>query len=75
MLNTIKRESIGATKTYDGAKAIRIAYFVTMLACSKENSVEGSVIISYLNKVIATTEELRVRFQFGKAEVVFWEIR
>lgn len=49
------------TKTYDGAKAIGIAYFVEILAWSEGNQFEGSVIISFLNEVVATTEELRVR--------------
>ncbi len=63
----------GPTKTYDGAKSICIAYFVEILAWSEGNQFEGSVIISFLNEVVATTEELRVRFQYEKAEVAFWE--
>jgi len=37
--------------------------------------VESDMIISYLNEVVATTQELHVRFQWGKCDVVFWDNR
>lgn len=36
---------------------------------------ESDHIISYLNEVIATTNELHVRFQWGKNDVAFWDNR
>jgi taurine dioxygenase len=37
--------------------------------------VESDMIISYLNEVVATTQELHVRFQWGKDDVAFWDNR
>lgn len=37
--------------------------------------VESDVIISYLNEVVATTQEFHVRFQWGKDDVAFWDNR
>ncbi len=36
---------------------------------------ESDVIISYLNEVVTTTQELHVRFQWGKDDVAFWDNR
>lgn len=36
---------------------------------------ESDAIISYLNEVIATTQELHARFQWGKNDVAFWDNR
>ncbi|TKA61812.1 hypothetical protein B0A49_12275 [Cryomyces minteri] len=36
---------------------------------------EGDAIIGYLNEIIATTQELHVRFQWGKNDVAFWDNR
>lgn len=33
------------------------------------------MIISYLNKVVSTTQELHVRFQWNKDDVAFWDNR
>ncbi|ESZ92611.1 alpha-ketoglutarate-dependent taurine dioxygenase [Sclerotinia borealis F-4128] len=37
--------------------------------------VESEVILAYLNEVVATTQELHVRFQWGKDDVAFWDNR
>ncbi|KAM0188938.1 hypothetical protein ACHAPC_003384 [Botrytis cinerea] len=37
--------------------------------------VESDVILAYLNEVVATTQELHVRFQWGKDDVAFWDNR
>jgi taurine dioxygenase len=37
--------------------------------------VESDMIISYLNEVVATTQEMHVRFQWGKDDVAFWDNR
>ncbi|KAJ9627940.1 hypothetical protein H2203_003159 [Taxawa tesnikishii (nom. ined.)] len=37
--------------------------------------IESDHIISYLNEVISTTNELHVRFQWGKNDVAFWDNR
>ncbi|KAG4433565.1 hypothetical protein IFR05_010961 [Cadophora sp. M221] len=37
--------------------------------------VESDVIIGYLNEVVATTQELHVRFQWGEDDVAFWDNR
>lgn len=37
--------------------------------------VESDMIISYLNEVVATTQELHVRFQWNKDDVAFWDNR
>lgn len=37
--------------------------------------VESDVIISYLNEVVATTQEFHVCFQWGKDDVAFWDNR
>jgi alpha-ketoglutarate-dependent taurine dioxygenase len=37
--------------------------------------VESDVIISYLNEVVTTTQEMHVRFQWGKDDVAFWDNR
>lgn len=37
--------------------------------------VESDMIISYLNEVVATTQELHVRFQWGDDDVAFWDNR
>lgn len=37
--------------------------------------VESDMIISYLNELIATTQEIHVRFQWGKDDVAFWDNR
>ena len=37
--------------------------------------VESDMIIEYLNEVISTTQELHVRFQWGKDDVAFWDNR
>ena len=36
---------------------------------------ESDAIIGYLNEVIATTQELHVRFQWNKNDVAFWDNR
>jgi taurine dioxygenase len=36
---------------------------------------ESDIIISYLNEVVATTQELHVRFKWGKDDVAFWDNR
>ncbi|KAK5017130.1 hypothetical protein BJ546DRAFT_843732 [Cryomyces antarcticus] len=36
---------------------------------------ESDAIIGYLNEIIATTQELHVRFQWGKNDVAFWDNR
>ena len=36
---------------------------------------ESNAIISYLNEVIATTQEIHVRFQWGKDDVAVWDNR
>ncbi|OJD16194.1 hypothetical protein AJ78_03626 [Emergomyces pasteurianus Ep9510] len=36
---------------------------------------ESDAIISYLNDVVATTQELHARFQWGKNDVAFWDNR
>jgi sulfonate dioxygenase len=36
---------------------------------------ESDHIIAYLNEVIATTQEMHVRFQWGKNDVAFWDNR
>ena len=36
---------------------------------------ESNAIIGYLNEVIATTQEIHVRFQWGKNDVAFWDNR
>ena len=36
---------------------------------------EGDAIIRYLNEVVATTQELHVRFQWQKNDVAFWDNR
>lgn len=36
---------------------------------------ESDTIISYLNNVVATTQEFHVRFQWGKDDVAFWDNR
>ena len=36
---------------------------------------ESDAIIRFLNEVIATTQELHVRFQWGKNDVAFWDNR
>lgn len=36
---------------------------------------ESDVILSYLNEVVATTQELHVRFQWGEGDVAFWDNR
>ncbi|CAL3971473.1 unnamed protein product [Diplocarpon coronariae] len=35
--------------------------------------VESDVIMGYLNEVVATTQELHVRLQWGKDDVAFWD--
>ena len=37
--------------------------------------VESDMIISYLNEVVATTQEFHVRFQWNKDDVAFWDNR
>jgi alpha-ketoglutarate-dependent taurine dioxygenase len=37
--------------------------------------VESDMIISYLNEVVTTTQEMHVRFQWGKDDVAFWDNR
>jgi alpha-ketoglutarate-dependent taurine dioxygenase len=37
--------------------------------------VESDVILAYLNEVVSTTQELHVRFQWGKDDVAFWDNR
>ena len=37
--------------------------------------VESDMMIAYLNEVVATTQELHVRFQWGKDDVAFWDNR
>ena len=37
--------------------------------------VESDVIIGYLNEVVATTQELHVRFQWNEDDVAFWDNR
>ncbi|CZT45458.1 probable alpha-ketoglutarate-dependent taurine dioxygenase [Rhynchosporium secalis] len=37
--------------------------------------VESDIIIGYLNEVVATTQELHVRFQWGEDDVAFWDNR
>jgi taurine dioxygenase len=37
--------------------------------------VESDMIINYLNEVVVTTQELHVRFQWGKDDVAFWDNR
>ncbi|KAH8787490.1 hypothetical protein F5882DRAFT_325754 [Hyaloscypha sp. PMI_1271] len=37
--------------------------------------VESDMIISYLNEVVATTQEMHVRFQWWKDDVAFWDNR
>jgi sulfonate dioxygenase len=37
--------------------------------------IESDLIISYLNELIATTQEIHVRFQWGKDDVAFWDNR
>lgn len=36
---------------------------------------ESDHIISYLNEIVATTQEMHVRFQWGKNDVAFWDNR
>jgi alpha-ketoglutarate-dependent taurine dioxygenase len=36
---------------------------------------ESDMIIAYLNQVVGTTQELSVRFQWGKDDVAFWDNR
>ena len=36
---------------------------------------ESDMIITYLNEIIATTQELHVRFQWNKGDVAFWDNR
>jgi sulfonate dioxygenase len=36
---------------------------------------EGDAIITYLNQLITTTQELQVRFQWRKDDVAFWDNR
>ncbi|KLJ06667.1 taurine dioxygenase [Blastomyces silverae] len=36
---------------------------------------ESGAIISYLNSVVVTTQELHARFQWGKNDVAFWDNR
>jgi sulfonate dioxygenase len=36
---------------------------------------ESDAIIAYLNEVLATTQELHARFQWGKNDVAFWDNR
>ncbi|KAK2624546.1 hypothetical protein QTJ16_006496 [Diplocarpon rosae] len=36
---------------------------------------ESDVIVGYLNEIVATTQELHVRFQWGKDDVAFWDNR
>jgi sulfonate dioxygenase len=37
--------------------------------------VESDIIVNYLNEVVATTQELHVRFQWRKDDVAFWDNR
>ncbi|TGO15351.1 hypothetical protein BTUL_0041g00360 [Botrytis tulipae] len=37
--------------------------------------VESDIILAYLNEVVSTTQELHVRFQWGKDDVAFWDNR
>ncbi|KAG0652449.1 alpha-ketoglutarate-dependent sulfonate dioxygenase [Hyphodiscus hymeniophilus] len=37
--------------------------------------VESDVIIGYLNEIVASTQELHVRFQWGKDDVAMWDNR
>jgi sulfonate dioxygenase len=37
--------------------------------------VESDMIVNYLNEVVATTQELHVRFQWRKDDVAFWDNR
>lgn len=36
---------------------------------------ESDAVIRFLNEIIATTQELHVRFQWGKNDVAFWDNR
>ena len=36
---------------------------------------ESDIIISYLNEVISTTQELHVRFQWNEGDVALWDNR
>jgi sulfonate dioxygenase len=36
---------------------------------------ESDHIITYLNEVVATSQEMHVRFQWGKNDVAFWDNR
>ncbi|KAI9873609.1 MAG: hypothetical protein M1830_010803 [Pleopsidium flavum] len=47
--------------------------FVTKIAGIPKT--ESDAIIRFLNEVIATTQELHVRFQWGKNDVAFWDNR
>lgn len=37
--------------------------------------VESDMIINYLNELVSTTQEIHVRFQWGKDDVAFWDNR
>jgi sulfonate dioxygenase len=36
---------------------------------------ESDVIINYLNEIVSATQEMHVRFQWGKDDVAFWDNR
>lgn len=37
--------------------------------------VESDMIIAYLNELVSTTQEIHVRFQWGKDDVAYWDNR